>query len=375
MLVSMTQAAQELSVSIHGLRRWVAERKIPVVRLGLRVLIKREDLDRLVEKKSGPGAGGEQRMTTVCVQAEQAVLGAVLAGARTFKEIAADVGLNNFEDERHREIFKAMIALDQKGQTIEQHALNDELRKAGVLPTVGGVDYVVSLVFASEDPERLPNHIHTLQEVGEEESPIICMADVEPEDVSWLWYPYIPRGKLTLLEGDPGTGKSWVSLAIATAVSLGVSLPEADPFGPSDVLLLSAEDGLADTIRPRLDRMRADVSRVSAWNRPMVFDSEGMLALEVEIAALRPALVVIDPLIAYMGAKVDTYRANQTRAILAPLAEIAERHDISILAVRHLRKSESSKAIYRGQGSIDFIASARSVLLVTRPLKLYHFLS
>jgi len=95
----------------------------------------------------------------------------------------------------------------------------------------------------------------------------------------------------------------------------------------------------------------------------MVFDSEGMLALEVEIAALRPALVVIDPLIAYMGAKVDTYRANQTRAILAPLAEIAERHDISILAVRHLRKSESSRAIYRGQGSIDFTASARSVLL------------
>ena len=105
-------------------------------------------------------------MKALCVQAEQAVLGAVLAGARTFKEIAADVGLNNFEDERHREIFKAMIALDQKGQTIEQHALNDELRKAGVLPTLGGVDYVVSLVFASEDPAEVDEHIRAVRETN-----------------------------------------------------------------------------------------------------------------------------------------------------------------------------------------------------------------
>jgi len=140
---------------------------------------------------------------------------------------------------------------------------------------------------------------------------LVCIAEVEPETVSWLWFPYIPKGKLTLLEGDPGVGKSWVSLAIATAVSLG----------------------------------------------------KGLTILESLIQQVKPALVIIDPLVAYLGAGVDIHRANETRAVMAKLADIAERYTVAILTVRHLTKGGTLKPIYRGLGSIDLAAACRSVLM------------
>jgi archaellum biogenesis ATPase FlaH len=197
-------------------------------------------------------------------------------------------------------------------------------------------------------------------------STVVCLADIEAEEVSWLWHPYIPIGKLTLLEGDPGVGKSWITLGIATSLSLGAALPGAKPFGPTKTLLYTVEDGLADTIRPRLDAMGADVTRVHAEPEPLIFDLDGLERIEADIKRLRPSLVIVDPIMAFMGAKVDINKANETRAVLAQLAGIAEKYGTSILTVRHLRKSESTKAMYRGAGSIDFTAAARSVLLVGR---------
>ncbi len=192
---------------------------------------------------------------------------------------------------------------------------------------------------------------------------LVCMADVEPETVSWLWLPYIPKGKLTLLEGDPGIGKSWVSLAIATAVSLGNGLPGAEATEPQAVLLASAEDGLGDTIRPRLDAMAANVKNVHAIKGTLDFGNGGLAILEGHIEHVRPALVIIDPLVAYIGAGVDIHRANETRAVMAKLADIAEEHGCAILAIRHLTKGGTLKPIYRGLGSIDFAAACRSVLM------------
>lgn len=190
-----------------------------------------------------------------------------------------------------------------------------------------------------------------------------CMADINAEAMSWLWPPYIPKGKVTLMEGDPGIGKSWVSLAIATAITLGKDLLGQEPSEPANVLIASAEDGLGDTIRPRLDTMGADVSRVFAIDGALTLDEGGFGLLEGYIERVRPALLIIDPLVAYLGADVDIHRANETRAVMAQMARLAEKFDVAILAVRHLTKGGMSKPIYRGLGSIDFTAACRSVLL------------
>ena len=196
---------------------------------------------------------------------------------------------------------------------------------------------------------------------------VVRMADVQAEIVSWLWHPYIALGKLTILEGDPGLGKSWLTCALACAVSHGARLPNAEPFTPGNVLMLSAEDGLSDTLRPRLDAVGADVSRVFALNEPLTFDAGGLLKLEAAIIEHAPLLVIIDPLFAFTGGKVDIHRANECRAISAPLAAIAERQGCALVAVRHLGKSRGGgHALNAGIGSIDFAAAARSVLLVGR---------
>lgn len=192
---------------------------------------------------------------------------------------------------------------------------------------------------------------------------LVCMAEVKPETVSWLWLPYIPKGKLTLLEGDPGIGKSWVSLAIATAVSLGKGLPGQEPAEPSNVVIASVEDGLGDTIRPRLDAMGADISRIFAIDGVLTLDETGFTLLERYLERVKPTLLIMDPLFAYLGAGVDIHRANETRAVMARLARLAEKFGMAVLAVRHLTKGGMSKAIYRGLGSIDITAACRSVLL------------
>lgn len=194
---------------------------------------------------------------------------------------------------------------------------------------------------------------------------IVRMANVEAELVRWLWSPYIPLGKMTLIEGDPGLGKSWMTCALAAAISCGRGLPGVKPFEPSNVLMLSAEDGLADTLRPRLDAVGADVSRIFALAEPLTFDTPGLIRLEAAIIDYKPSLVIIDPLFAFTGAKTDIHRANECRAISAPLAAIAERQSCALLAVRHLGKSRGGgHALNAGIGSIDFVAAARSVLLV-----------
>lgn len=206
-------------------------------------------------------------------------------------------------------------------------------------------------------------------EVGKDKSykrdavSLVCLADVEPETVAWLWYPYIPKRKLTLLEGDPGVGKSWVGLALATGVSLGKGLPGMKDGEPATVVIASAEDGLGDTIRPRLDTMGADTRMIHAIKGALDFNNGGLDILREVIELVRPALVVVDPLVAYIGARVDLHRANEVRAIMTRLADIAETYGVAILAIRHLTKGGALKPIYRGMGSIDLTASCRSVIM------------
>ncbi len=204
---------------------------------------------------------------------------------------------------------------------------------------------------------------------------LVRLADVEREEVQWLWQDRIPQGKLTMLDGDPSAGKSWLSLAIASALTLGAPLPgQNDASPPANVLLLTAEDGLANTIRPRMEDMGADLSRVQCLQG--VQDKQGKerhLSLEDDLASIASvleaggyALVVIDPLNAYLGSTLDTNRDAALRSVLTPLTQMAEKYNVALLAIRHLTKSPRTRAIYRGQGSIAYTAAARVAHLVGR---------
>ena len=195
---------------------------------------------------------------------------------------------------------------------------------------------------------------------------LIRMSDIQPEEVQWLWYPYIPLGKLTVIQGDPGEGKTTFVLAVIAALTKGEALPEREPLDPVNILYQTAEDGLADTIRPRLDALGADCSRV------LVID-ESKRELSLSDERIRQAmeetgakLLVLDPLQAYLGAEVDMHRANEVRPILKRLGSVAEQMGCAVVLIRHLNKMQGQKSGHRGMGSVDFQAAARSVLLVGR---------
>lgn len=189
------------------------------------------------------------------------------------------------------------------------------------------------------------------------------LAEVESEDVRWLWWPRIPLRHLTTLEGDPGEGKSFVAQAIATAISRGQGLPNTNPTTPASVLLLAAEDHAGCTIRPRLEALGADLERVFCCTDGFTLDAAGLEILEGLLKETLPRLVVLDPLTAYLPSNLDLHRANEVRAPLKALAALSERYDCAVLIVRHLAKGSTSKAIYRGLGTIDITAAARSALL------------
>jgi putative DNA primase/helicase len=213
--------------------------------------------------------------------------------------------------------------------------------------------------------ELLANASDATPNDGIEPLPMICMSDVAPEDVNWLWDPFIARGNLTMLDGDPGLGKSHVTLAIATALSNGELLPAQSMAARGTTLLVSCEDSLGCSIKPRLIAMGANCDYIFAHPELFTLDIEGQLKLRKTVEQQRPDFMVIDPIFAYMGAGVDTNSANKVRAILAPLAKLAEEFQCAIVCVRHLSKGTNGQSLmHRGMGSIDFSAAARSTLTV-----------
>ena len=192
-----------------------------------------------------------------------------------------------------------------------------------------------------------------------------CMADVKATAVDWLWQDRIPLGMLTILEGNPGTGKSFLTHALAAAISKGRPLPLQDARPPADALLLTCEDAIAHTIKPRLEGLGADQDRIHVYEESLPLDDQGVEALETLVKALpTPQLVIIDPITAFLPPKMDIHRANDVRSVLSALSRLAARRRCAIVIIRHLTKGRASKAIYQGLGSIDFAAACRSVLLV-----------
>lgn len=196
---------------------------------------------------------------------------------------------------------------------------------------------------------------------------IISMDEVPVEEVEWLWYPYIPFGKLTIIHGDGGEGKTTLILQLAALLSRGEKLPcDNTKREPIKVIYQTAEDGLGDTIKPRLLAGNADCSQIK-----VIDESEATLTMlderiEKAIVETGARALILDPVQAYIGAKVDMNRANEVRAVLSQLGRIAGQYRCAIILVGHLNKAQGNKSNYRGLGSIDFQATARSVLIVGR---------
>ncbi len=206
----------------------------------------------------------------------------------------------------------------------------------------------------------------------------VCIADVEPEPITWLWREKIARGKITLISGDPGLGKSLITIAFASAVSNGSRWPVGGGNAPrGSVIMLSDEDAIADTIRPRLDAAGADCTKIHALQMVQEITEEGevlnrgfSLATDVErLAALveeldNVVLIEIDPISAYLGG-TDSHKNADVRALLSPLSDLAERFNIAVVVITHLNKGSGS-AMYRSIGSIAFTAAARAAWAVTK---------
>lgn len=196
---------------------------------------------------------------------------------------------------------------------------------------------------------------------------MINMQDVECEEIKWLLYPFIPYGKITIIQGDPGEGKTTLVLQIIARLTKGESvIDENDSYEPVNVIYQTAEDGLGDTIKPRLMAANADCSKVLVIDdreEPLTMRDE---RLEKAIAETNAKLIVLDPIQGFLGADVDMHRANEIRPVMKHLGEIAEKYRCAVILIGHMNKNSSEKSAYRGLGSIDFHAAARSVLVVGR---------
>lgn len=247
-----------------------------------------------------------------------------------------------------------------------------------------GLEWVDDLVrsgFGRVDPPRqeytAPKNDH--QADTRPSAKTLCLADVQPEPVRWLWPGRIALGKLTLIAGDPGLGKSLLTAFLAAVVSKGYKWPLDDTPAPQgSVVLLSAEDDAADTIRPRLDAADADCSRIHILQAVQGTDEDGkpierLFSLKQDIAVLEGLLptlpdcrlLVIDPVSAYLD-NTKSHENADVRGLLAPLAALAARHGVAVVLIQHLNKNAVGSAIYRAIGSIAFMAAARAGYIVTR---------
>ena len=196
-------------------------------------------------------------------------------------------------------------------------------------------------------------------------SPARRISDVSAKPVQWLWPRRFALGKLSLICGDPGVGKSFLTCYVSACVSRGLALPDGGKAPCGSVVLLSAEDGLEDTIRPRLDAAHADTDKIVALSSVHNLRRD-VPVVEQAVGSLGDCkLVVIDPISAYMNG-VDSHKNAEVRSVLAPLSAMAERNGVAVVIVQHLNKNESLSDVHRVSGSVAFAAAARNVWQVAK---------
>lgn len=264
--------------------------------------------------------------------------------------------------------------------TIKPHPETDSMTQADMLKAIGEAEADLKLAKEIEDEQIISwktQEIRMLQSAlnarnGKStngtkfDGPLIELIEtIAPEDVDFLWKGRIPRGKLTSFFGDPGIGKSTAASMIAATISRGAALPfDKEPEAPLKTLIISAEDSPADVLRPRLEKMQADLSMIAIPNRQITTTPSAVDVTLVDhmLEEFPAALCIIDPVIAYTKGK-NTNNASEVREFLGPLTSIAEKYKTAIIMIGHMTKAAGTQAIYRSQGSIDFIAASRSAFV------------
>jgi putative DNA primase/helicase len=264
-------------------------------------------------------------------------------------------------------------SLHGKAHDILRLALPDRVKDLSQWAETGGTHEDFRILLEEAEPRALsPSNAQAIAKELAAGAVLVCLADVQPEAITWLWPGRIARGKLTLLVGDPGVGKSMLTMDLAARISREAPFPDGSQAPGGTVIILTAEDGVADTLRPRLDAMQGDPSRVFVMTgiRTSEDSTPGYFQLTTDLPHLEQAinehnavLVVIDRLSAYMGEK-DSYKDAEVRRVLGPLAMMAERTGVAVVGIMHLNKNEQRKALYRALNSIAFVAAARAVFAV-----------
>jgi hypothetical protein len=322
-----------------------------------------------------------------------------------------------------------MLQCDEDNQPFDESTLVASLEQSGKLDALGGIAYVSGLTDgAVEDPRLVSRHAQTvsrlsqlrrLRTLGERISDAACVRDADPalvlksalteieglengcdldgnltpveglrstrkadiatlatieaKEVNWLWKPYLPAGMLAMLSGDPGTGKTFIALAVAADVTAGRVPCTNERSEPADVLYLSVENSPEHVLRPRFDSLGGNPNRFhilrgsvngsgskpakgSVWlsDIPLLDDALGRTTAK---------LVIVDPIQSYLGAEVDAHRSNETRPVMDGLSRLCQDRCCCVLLVRHLSKAQSGRAIHRGLGSIDLTGAVRSELV------------
>jgi len=370
------------------------------------------------------------------IEREQSLLGAILLSSSADAENnVADEALPLIDEalffkKEHKVIFDAIRRVWARGNGLDANLVFDELQAMGKAGEVGGMTYLAKLGGAVASPGNWRGYLRELQEQalrrkydellltaranniegqdaqrdkalteleavraeaaamaeGQEalgyQAELVCLADVKPEEVHWLWKPYLPSRKMTILAGPQGVGKSFLSLAIATAVSSGKPLPAQDGsmFTPpqGNVVILADEDDWGDTIRPRLDAMGANPSNVYLCKSKLDARTRKREPISlVDVPVLRgiinetqPKLVIVDTVHAFIGGNVDPYKMSSVRPVLANIGELARECDTSFLLIMHLAKGQKDRTLDKLHGSVAFAAVVRSVLMVGRDPKL-----
>lgn len=253
---------------------------------------------------------------------------------------------------------------------------------AGVEPDSGRAKLILEMLANGVSGRPINLQMQTFfPDLGEE--PVVpvgtLLSEVQPEAIRWLWKGYLALGKITMWDGDPGIGKSLSTLDIAARVSTGRSMPDDYPCEKGGVVLITPEDGLADTIQPRLVRAEANLRKILSISEVPVYDKETgkelykrPFTLPDDIPLLRDAikrmkakLVIIDPLMSIFSTQ-NSYKDNEVRAALTPVKMLIEEAGAACVMVRHLTKGGGDNALYRGGGSIAFIGLARLAMLVAK---------
>lgn len=192
----------------------------------------------------------------------------------------------------------------------------------------------------------------------------VTLSTVKRRKVQWLWRPYIPFGMLTILEGDPGLGKSFLSMYIAATISTGGRLPDGQEVTQGNVLYISAEDDPSYTTGPRIDALSGDSERIRVLNGRIALDEDGLDALRAELDEYEPEVIIIDPWVSFVPTDTPIKDSPAVRALLDKIESVAKDYGCAIILIRHLTKMKHDNALYQGGGTIDMIAAARSALRI-----------